>query len=315
MSQIELNFSALDRESWLSFRREGRQLQNDRGPSALGPEVVLGDRGRYPGVDRRERLSLDEFKHEYLHRNRPVVITDAIESWSARRTWTMDFFRSRYGHLTPRVYHYDPKDQFTPGDVTEIRLDEYIDNATTRDWQDYPYYLRDDWKILLDHSELRNDYAKLPYFFDWFELLPRFMRMPYPRLFIGPKGATTPVHIDVWRTHAWLSQLVGRKRWVFFPPDQEALLYDCKVRVDRPDLAKHPKYREARPVEATIGPGDTIFAPSGWAHWVVSLDATLSLTGNYMGPGCFGTCIPSIFRTFIVDRVRSRLGLGAAQNA
>src|SRR6266446_3603914 len=123
----------------------------DTEPERSIAEVVLGEMARFPEVDRRERLSLDDFKHEYLLRNRPVVITDAIESWRARRTWTMDFFRSRYGKLTPRVYHYDPKDQFTPGDVTQIRLDEYIDNATTRDWQDYPYYLRDDWQILNDH--------------------------------------------------------------------------------------------------------------------------------------------------------------------
>lgn len=259
---------------------------------------------RFPEVDRRDRLSVREFRREYLYRNRPVVITDAIDGWRARRGWTMDFFSSRYGHLTPRIYHYDPEDEFTPGDTTHMRLDEYVANVTRLEWKDYPYYLRDDWKILHENPELATDYDDLPYFFDWFQLFPKFMRMPYPRVFIGPKGATTPVHVDVWRTHAWLAQFVGRKRWVFFPPDQVPLLYGCKVRVDRPDLTRFPDFARARPVEATIGPGDTLYAPSGWAHWVVSLDATISLSGNYMGPGCFGSCLPNMFKTFVIDRLR-----------
>jgi histone arginine demethylase JMJD6 len=270
-------------------------------------DPALGVAGRFPEVDRRERLSVRQFKHEYLHTNCPVVITDAIEHWPARNKWTMDFFRSIYGHLTPSVYHYDPQNQFTGGDVQRARLGEFIDNVTTRDWAAYPYYLRDDWRILHEHPELKKDYTKLGYFFDWFELLPPFMRMPYPRLFIGPKGAVTPVHMDVWRTHAWLAQFVGRKRWIFFPPEQESLLYDFNVRVEQPDLVKHPRYAEARPLEATIGPGDTIFAPSGWAHWVISLDASLSLSGNYMGPGCFRSCAPNILKSFVVDRVRRKL--------
>jgi hypothetical protein len=281
---------------------------HDSAMTARGSEdVALGDQARFPAVDRRDRLSVKEFKHEYLHRNRPVVITDAFEDWPARNKWTFDYFRARYGHLSTTVYRYDPDNEFTPGDVARIRLGDYIDKAESQEWVEFPYYLRDDWRIIHDHPELRCDYTRLPYFFDWFGLLPPFMRMPYPRLFIGPKGARTPVHVDVWRTHAWLSQLVGRKRWVFFQPDQEKLLYGCKVRIDRPQLDLYPIYRHARPIEATIGPGDTIFAPSGWAHWVVSLEPSLSLTGNYMGPGCFRSCIPNIFQTFIVDRVHARI--------
>lgn len=272
-------------------------------------DVALGDKARFPEIDRRDRLSAREFRHEYLYANRPVVITDAINGWPARDGWTMDFFRSRYGHLTQTIWRYDAQDEFVPGNVTEMPLAEFIDKVETLDWQDYPYYMRDDWRLLHYHPELKADYAKMPYFFDWFELLPSFMRMPYPRLFIGPKGAMTPLHVDVWRTHAWLSQLVGRKRWIFFPPEQEPLLYGYSVRVERPDLERHPRYREAKPLETTIGPGDTIFAPSGWAHWVHSLDATISLSGNFMGPGCFTTCIPGIFRNFILDRIRSRLRL------
>lgn len=269
--------------------------------------VALGDKACYPEIDRRDRLSVKEFKHEYLYPNRPVVITDAIDEWRARTEWTMDFFRKHFGDVNQTIWRYDSEDEFVPQNRTEARLADFIDQVEALDWRDYPYYMRDDWRLLYANPQLKADFAKIPYFFDWFELLPSFMRMPYPRLFIGPRGATTPLHIDVWRTHAWLSQFVGRKRWIFFSPDQEDLLYDYDVRVERPDLQKHPRYRDAKPMETTIGPGDTIFAPSGWAHWVYSLDATISLSGNFMAHGCFKTCIPNIIKSSVIDRIRSRL--------
>lgn len=280
--------------------------------TAADTQNLAGLRKRHPEVDRRSGLALRDFKHEYLRAGKPVVITDAIDAWPAASLWTMKFFKEKYGDAQVRIYHYDSRAEFSADRARTVALAEHIDNVTQHDWRAYPYYLRDDWKLIHDTPELKTQFKNLPYFFDWFRVLPPFMRMPYPRLFIGPEGAITPLHIDVWRTHAWLSQIVGRKRWILFSPEQEPLLHGCKVRVDQPDLSAHPLYEKANPVETTIGPGDTIFVPSGWAHCVVSLDPTLSLTGNYMGPGCFASCIPNIYKTFIADRIRSTRSAHAA---
>jgi hypothetical protein len=156
--------------------------------------------------------------------------------------------------------------------------------------------------LLLEYPELSKYYSFPKYFFDWFKVLPPFMRLPYPRIFIGPKGAVTPLHVDIWQTHAWLSQLAGRKRWILFPPGQAHLLYEYQVDPVNPDLKRFPLYRDARPVECTIGPGETVFVPSGWAHWVVSLDPTISLTSNYMGPGCFWRTMPHCVSELLLKR-------------
>lgn len=37
-------------------------------------------------------------------------------------------------------------------------------------------------------------------------------------LFIGAAGAITPLHIDPSLTHAWLTQISGRKRFTLFAP-------------------------------------------------------------------------------------------------
>jgi len=261
----------------------------------------------FPLVDRRSGLSLREFRHEYLFPQRPVVITDTLNGWAALAKWTFPFFAGRYGRDQVRVYRYDREEEFQDKAAEHVTFGSYIEAVTSQDWSSYPYYLRDNWRLLHDHPELATDYRVPKYFFDWYRGLPRFLRMPYPRLFLGPKGAVTPLHTDIWGTHAWLSQLVGRKRWMLFSPDQSRLHYDAKVRVDAPDLDRYPRYREVRPVEATIGPGDTIFVPSRWAHWVVSLDPTISLTGNYMAYGCFGIALSSTMKEFLGKRVGGRL--------
>ena len=259
----------------------------------------------YPQVDRRHNLSAEEFRHAYLYPQRPVIITGAIDHWPARSLWSFDYFRNRFGDVRVAVHRYDEEREFTPDAVKEMTLRDYIDGVTTKDWKEFPYYLRDNWRIFHTHPELVAEHDVPPYFFDWFRLLPVFMRLPYPRIFIGPKGAITPLHADIWGTHAWLSQLIGRKRWLLFSPDQRKFLYDFDVRCEAPDLSRHPLYREARPVEAVIGPGDTIWVPGNWSHWVHSLEAGISLTYNYMGPGCFGSCLANSFKSaFSYTRLR-----------
>jgi hypothetical protein len=56
-------------------------------------------------------------------------------------------------------------------------------------------------------------------------------------------------------------------------------------------LERFPLFKKAKGVECTIGPGDLLIVPGNWLHWVISLDPTLSLTHNYMGPGNFWPCL------------------------
>lgn len=257
-------------------------------------------------IDRRSKISPQEFRREYLYPRKPVVITDATENWTARSQWTLHYFKSRYGSTLVTVYRAE-ENSYRADHVETVRLADFITAIEARDFAGYPYYIRDDWRLFIHHKELLADYKIPEYFFDWFVLLPSFMRLVYPRIFIGPKGAVTPLHLDIWETHAWLAQLVGRKRWILFPPEQRPLLYDYKVQPRNPDLQNFPLFRNTKPLECTIGPGDVIFVPSGWAHEVVSLDATISITHNYMGPGCFWTGLINSVRVQVLNRLRERL--------
>jgi len=260
---------------------------------------------QYPEVDRRSGLSQKQFRQEYLFPRKPVVITDAIETWKARSNWSLDYFSSRYGSSPITVCRLGGE-RYSPDGAMSMALSSFIDEIKVHNFDTYPCYVRDDWQIFETHLELLSDYKIPPYFFDWFALLPPFLRLKYPRIFIGPRGALTPLHLDIWGTHAWLAQLLGRKRWILFPPDQRELLYDCKVQPRAPDFERFPLFRDAKPLECTIGPGDLIFVPGGWAHEVISLDATISITHNYMGPGCFWSSLSGSVRQQVNERLIKR---------
>jgi Cupin-like domain len=264
-------------------------------------EANMTEETQYQEVDRRSSMSLKEFRRDYLYAGRPVVITNATDGWRARSTWTFEYFKSRYGE-TPVDIHCLRAGNYDPSNVERMPVGEFIDKILANDSETCPYYVRDDWKLFRKHKELLEDYRIPEYFFDWFALMPEFMRLIYPRIFIGPKGAVTPLHDDVWGTHAWLAELVGRKRWILFSPDQRELLYDYKVQPDKPDLERFPLFRRAKPLESTIGPGDIIFVPGGWPHYVISLDPTISLTHNFMGPGCFRSSLSSSIRERVFNR-------------
>jgi cupin-like protein len=196
---------------------------------------------------------------------------DAIQDWKASSDWTFEFFKSRYGTHRVLAYRYQG-DKYRPDNVTQMQLADYIDGVMSNDWESFAYYIRDKWALLVEHPELAADYRSPKYFFDWFSILPSFLRLPYPRIFIGPKGAVTPLHKDIWGTHAWLSQLVGRKRWILFPPAQGDLLYDHQVQPDTRILLGFRDSARLVAWNARWRPAKQFLSRAagtiGWFHWM-----------------------------------------------
>jgi hypothetical protein len=49
-------------------------------------------------IDRKSRLTPEAFARDHLHgAGQPVIVTDAMEHWSAIHKWTFEFFKSTYG--------------------------------------------------------------------------------------------------------------------------------------------------------------------------------------------------------------------------
>jgi len=101
------------------------------------------------------------------------------------------------------------------------------------------------------------------------------------QLWIGPKGAITPTHHD--QLSVLHTQVVGRKKWTFFAPDQHPYLYNdesvySSVDPLKPDYTRFPMYKDVQKIEEVMHPGETLFMPTGWWHHVTALDPVISIT-------------------------------------
>lgn len=108
-------------------------------------------------------------------------------------------------------------------------------------------------------------------------------------IYAGMPGTRTPLHRDVYTSYSWSTNLVGRKRWVLYPPSLADRIHawlnpDRAIELDAASgkARKAPRMSEAE-VEALRADmercrvvvvqeeGETIFVPSNWFHQVENL--------------------------------------------
>ncbi|KAM4697931.1 HSPB1-associated protein 1 [Rhinophrynus dorsalis] len=101
-------------------------------------------------------------------------------------------------------------------------------------------------------------------------------------IWIGSNGANTPCHMDSYGCNL-VVQVEGRKTWHLFSPEDTSCLYPTripyeessvfsKVNVLNPDLSQFPLFARARPHVVTLHPGQVLFVPRHWWHYVESVD-------------------------------------------
>uniref|UniRef100_UPI0037E974E5 HSPB1-associated protein 1 homolog n=1 Tax=Semicossyphus pulcher TaxID=241346 RepID=UPI0037E974E5 len=111
-------------------------------------------------------------------------------------------------------------------------------------------------------------------------------------LWIGTEGANTPCHLDSYGCNLVL-QVQGRKRWHLFPPEDTVHLYPTRIpyeessvfsQVDvlHPDLKSFPAFQGARAHIVTLQPGQVLYVPRHWWHYVESVDPITVSVNSWM---------------------------------
>ncbi len=87
-------------------------------------------------VERRHKISRDEFLLEYYSTNRPVIITGMMDDWPAMRKWNLDYFSERFGDREVEVQtgrnsspNYEiQSDRF----ASRMRFGDYVERSAHR---------------------------------------------------------------------------------------------------------------------------------------------------------------------------------------
>ena len=169
-------------------------------------------------------------------------------------------------------------------------------------------YLKD-WHIALakPRSSIQGALYETPWAFrdDWLNSWHDFVKTrsndnadDYRFLYAGPKGSWTPMHHDVLLSYSWSVNLIGRKRWLLFPPactpdltqSDGSLIADLRPYIpvrgfpstenkfqdaaqkDAQSALPPPTPAIARLVKQVVvveqGINEALFVPSGWHHQV-----------------------------------------------
>jgi hypothetical protein len=230
-------------------------------------------------IERRERLSRDAFFEQYYSQNRPVIITGAFDFWPARSRWNWDYFRERCGDCEVEVQFGRESD--ANYEINQPMLKRMMRFADYVDLVEQSGPTNDFYMTANNTSHNRAALAAL-----WSDVPPidEYLDAASPDtgfFWMGPAGTRTPFHHDL--TNNLMAQVIGRKRIKLVPlsdtPHMANHLH-CYSQVDGGaiDYDSFPSMRQAQLLECTLAPGELLFLPIGWWHYVEGLDASVTMT-------------------------------------
>ena len=253
-------------------------LQWRRVASAECPDDEAADR-----TQRRQHQSASSFKQSYCARNVPCIISGLenicfrvvssqwrCKSGGAKGSVNADWFRLNVGDetLVPVRIDAETSDCLDAEGraeecaTKEMKLVDWIEDCA-RGSQGTGYLK--DWH-LVQFLKSKSDSSKWSLYTtpDIFErdilnsFLERYCGSDYKFVYWGPSGSRTKLHSDVLHSFSWSYNVVGRKKWTFYTPD------------------------EGRSFTVIQEAGECIFVPSLWMHEVENLVDTLSINHNWV---------------------------------
>ncbi|XP_059823665.1 HSPB1-associated protein 1 homolog isoform X1 [Hypanus sabinus] len=229
---------------------------------------------------------------------KPVVFLNMVSDWPAMR-WTIENLSQLLNgkELTFRIGkrkmskapQFETQCQYIQATLQEFLVWLHGDtNSSPGLFLSYPrseYWAYADYKYV---AKMFEDKAELFQDIIWSDFGFPGRDGRDSTLWIGSEAANTPCHLDSYGCNLVL-QVQGRKRWHLFPPEDTCFLYPTRipyeessvfssVNVVNPDLKHFPRFRRARPYVVNLCPGEVLFVPRHWWHYVESLDpVTISI--------------------------------------
>lgn len=234
-----------------------------------------------------DRPSQNKFLDLYYSKNRPVVLTGVMDNWKALSLWTPEYLKSKYGSEMVEIQfgrNSDPTyEENSESLKKQISFGEYLD-MVAQGGETNDYYMTANNHVIEKEGmkSLLND----------IEMFPEYLRPDHrpSELFFwyGPAGTITPLHHD--RQNIFMAQVSGRKLVKLIPPSQTHLVYNhrtvfSRVDCENPDFNRFPLFRNANVITGILNPGQVLFLPNGWWHYVRALDVSLTVTfTNFVFP-------------------------------
>ncbi|XP_056359369.1 bifunctional peptidase and arginyl-hydroxylase JMJD5 [Oenanthe melanoleuca] len=221
--------------------------------------------------------SLQHFRDNYLIPQRPVVLEGVMDHWPCMKKWSVDYFCEVAGCRTVPV--------------------ELGARYTDEEWSQQLMTVSD---FISQYIMAENNvgYLAQHQLFDQIPELKEDINIPdYCCLgegeedditinaWFGPGGTISPLHQDPQQN--FLAQVFGRKYIRLYSPQDSENLYPhesqilhntSQVDVEDPDLVKFPNFTKAAFQSCILMPGQILFIPVKYWHYVRSLELSFSVS-------------------------------------
>jgi ribosomal protein L16 Arg81 hydroxylase len=274
----------------LQFSVEADPLRSKRESLATIQRSLARLAPKPQGIERRRGLSSAEFLEQYYAANRPVVLCDLMTRWKACSKWTPDYLKSACGGEVVEIMAAREQNALYEIDASRhqknVRFSEFID-MVTRGGESNDYYLtaRNNFFARPGARVLLHDIEPFRQYLRWDDSGNGIY------LWFGPAGTITPLHHDLM--NIFMAQVTGRKQVKLVPASELDLVYNhhavySLVDCANPDFERFPKFREATVIDLELAPGEVLFVPVGWWHYVKSLDTSITVSfNNFLFPNEF----------------------------
>lgn len=234
-----------------------------------------------PQIVRRSTPPADEFHAHYFTTNTPVIFTDLVPRWPAFTRWSPAHLRDHYGHAEIEI-QTGRNDDPAP-DLNFLRhrrpttMAQYVDAVLAAGETNDLYLIANSRNLA--RPALRPLLADLELPTDYFHPSPD-RQAKSSALWFGPAGTVTALHHDT--SSILFAQVVGRKRFRLYPPDEPILLTHASGVYSSldPELPS-PQLAAVPCIDLTLAPGEALFLPVGWWHHVRALDLSISVACNH----------------------------------
>jgi len=157
----------------------------------------------------------------------------------------------------------------------------------------YSHYMFLDNGMFSAHPQLANTYIHpIPPMFRINQFIPPPQGEDAGRgdtflsFFWGGEGSRSGLHRDPWGWTSWIAVIYGRKAFKLFPTNTSRSLHIYPDDPDRspvdafnPDYAAYPRFRNVKPIEVVVGPGDVICLMD-YYHQAYNLEESMAVSGN-----------------------------------
>lgn len=238
-----------------------------------------------PRLERRALPPPDAFLANHYTTGTPAIFTDVVPGWPAFGRWSPQDLRERFGAAEiemsiGRAADPDPDVRYREH-CRVTTMAEYVDHVLASAGGNDVYLIANNRNLARPGLARLLDDVRLPAgFFD------EARSAACGALWFGPAGTVTSLHHDT--SNIFFCQVVGRKRFRLYAPDEPVLLAHARGVYSSLDPERSDALRAVPAFDEVLAPGEVLFLPVGWWHHVRALDLSVSVAfNNFVWPNSF----------------------------